>query len=176
MLTGSALVRVIFLLAAAAAIAGAVQFVWYGGPDAPDVAAPTAPAAADPVAERPAEREPAPSAPVARATPAPAVAATMPTPPAPPPSQAPAPPPPPPSPAAGEAEIGTAESGAEPRAVALVDLNTAGVADLNRLKGGGAIGRSIVAHRPYASVDQLLSKRVLSRAVYQRIRDQVIVR
>ena len=58
----------------------------------------------------------------------------------------------------------------------MVDLNTASIADLNRLRGGGAIGRAIVTKRPYASVDQLLSKRVLSRGVYERIKDQVTVR
>ena len=47
---------------------------------------------------------------------------------------------------------------------------------LNRLRGGGAIGKAIVQHRPYTGIEQLLSKRVLSRAVYERIKDQVVVR
>ncbi|MCJ2140574.1 helix-hairpin-helix domain-containing protein [Methylobacterium sp. E-066] len=76
----------------------------------------------------------------------------------------------------GQAEIDQAEDNAGPRALALLDLNTASVADLNRLRGGGAIGRAITAKRPYTSVDQLLSKRVLSRAVYEKIKDQVTVR
>jgi len=78
--------------------------------------------------------------------------------------------------AAGQAEVNRAEDNAGPRALAVVDLNTASVADLNRLRGGGAIGRAIVAKRPYTSVDQLMSKRVLSRAVFERIKDQVTVR
>ncbi|GJE54962.1 ComEA family DNA-binding protein [Methylobacterium thuringiense] len=78
-------------------------------------------------------------------------------------------------PEAGEAEIAAAEA-ADPRAVDLADLNTGSLAELNGLKGGGAIGRAIIQHRPYASTDQLLSKRVLSRAIYQRIKDQVTVR
>ncbi|MCJ2069878.1 helix-hairpin-helix domain-containing protein [Methylobacterium sp. J-030] len=78
--------------------------------------------------------------------------------------------------AAAQAEVEKAEDSAGPRALAVVDLNTASVADLNRLRGGGAIGRAIVAKRPYTSVEQLLSKRVLSRAVYERIKDQVTVR
>ncbi|MBE7246173.1 MAG: helix-hairpin-helix domain-containing protein [Actinomycetospora chiangmaiensis] len=77
---------------------------------------------------------------------------------------------------AAQAEVDMAEDSAGPRALAVVDLNTASVADLNRLRGGGAIGRAIVSKRPYTSVDQLLTKRVLSRAVYERIRDQVTVR
>ncbi|WP_326491903.1 helix-hairpin-helix domain-containing protein [Methylobacterium oryzae] len=78
--------------------------------------------------------------------------------------------------AAGQAEVDRAEDSAGPRALAILDLNTASVADLNHLRGGGAIGRAIVAKRPYTSVEQLLSKRVLSRSVYEKIKDQVTVR
>ncbi|WP_348272464.1 helix-hairpin-helix domain-containing protein [Methylobacterium sp. 275MFSha3.1] len=78
--------------------------------------------------------------------------------------------------AAGQAEVDRAEDSAGPRALAILDLNTASVADLNHLRGGGAIGRAIVAKRPYTSVEQLLSKRVLSRPVYEKIKDQVTVR
>ena len=49
------------------------------------------------------------------------------------------------------------------------------LAQLNGLKGGGNIGRAIIQRRPYSSVDQLLSKRVLSRATYDKIKDQVTV-
>ncbi|MFD1354935.1 ComEA family DNA-binding protein, partial [Methylorubrum suomiense] len=80
----------------------------------------------------------------------------------------------PPTAAPDPAEV--AAENAPPPAVALIDLNTATLAELNGLKGGGAIGRAIIGHRPYASVDQLLSKRVLNRATYQRIKDQVTVR
>ncbi|MEE7440002.1 hypothetical protein MOR12E_13070 [Methylobacterium oryzae] len=78
--------------------------------------------------------------------------------------------------AAGQAEVDRAEDSAGPRALAILDLNTASVADLNHLRGGGAIGRAIVAKRPYTSVEQLLSKRVLTRPVYEKIKDQVTVR
>jgi len=53
----------------------------------------------------------------------------------------------------------------------LVDINTATVEELNRL--GGRFGRAIVAGRPYASIDELLSKRVLTRATFSQIRDQI---
>jgi DNA uptake protein ComE-like DNA-binding protein len=86
---------------------------------------------------------------------------------------APAPePPPPPAPAAAAA----AQDATGPRALNVVDLNTATLAELNALQGGGSIGRAIIQKRPYASVDQLLSKRVLSRATYEKIKDQVTVR
>jgi DNA uptake protein ComE-like DNA-binding protein len=53
-----------------------------------------------------------------------------------------------------------------------VDLNSASVAALNAL-GGGMIGRAIVGGRPYASPEDLLAKRVLNRATYERIKDQI---
>ncbi|MCJ2130870.1 ComEA family DNA-binding protein [Methylobacterium sp. E-045] len=73
-------------------------------------------------------------------------------------------------------ETQQASDNAGPAAVSVVDLNTASVAELNGLKGGGMIGRAIAQRRPYASVDQLLSKRVLSRSTYERIKNQVTVR
>lgn len=81
---------------------------------------------------------------------------------------------PPSNPAATAAQDAIDSAG--PRAVSVVDLNTGSLAELNALKGGGLIGRAIVQRRPYTSVDQLLSKRVLSRSTYDRIKDQVTVR
>jgi hypothetical protein len=185
MLSGSAFLRVVILLVVAAGLAGLVQFYWL--PHAPEpepVAVPEEP-------PRPARRiDPAPMpAPIpAPATPSSEV--QIPAQPAPTPQISPppvpavpspeAPPPaapqvsPSPTPAEDAAEIAADNAG--PRATAIVDLNTASVAELNALKGGGMIGRSIVQKRPYTSVDQLLSKRVLSRATYERIKDQVTVR
>jgi DNA uptake protein ComE-like DNA-binding protein len=57
-----------------------------------------------------------------------------------------------------------------------VNLNTASLEDLNRLSGGGLIGRAIIRGRPYTSPEDLLKKEVLSRAVYNRIKDQVAAR
>ena len=58
----------------------------------------------------------------------------------------------------------------------LVDLNTASVEQLNSLRGGGRIGRAIIRGRPYASAEDLIKKRVLTRAAYDAIKDQVTVR
>jgi len=69
-------------------------------------------------------------------------------------------------------------SAVEPPAVgavngkAPVDLNSASVDELNRL-GAGRIGRAIVQGRPYASAEDLVRKRVLSRSTFARIKDQV---
>jgi DNA uptake protein ComE-like DNA-binding protein len=67
----------------------------------------------------------------------------------------------------------TVDDGAAATLSTTVNLNTASVEALNQLTGGGAIGRTIVAHRPYRSVDDLLSKRVLRRSVFDRIKAQV---
>ncbi|MDH2310220.1 ComEA family DNA-binding protein [Methylobacterium brachiatum] len=172
MLSGPAILRISVLLILAGILAALVQFLLPNPPPAP-IPAPVAEAPAEPV---PAEQTAPPR------TPEPA-----PRPAAPPPEAVPARPAQMPSDALafpnetvpvqqGEAEIDRAEESAGPRALALLDLNTASAADLNKLRGGGAIGRAIIAKRPYASVDQLLSKRVLSRAVYEKIKDQVTVR
>jgi DNA uptake protein ComE-like DNA-binding protein len=55
-----------------------------------------------------------------------------------------------------------------------VDLNSASVEELNAL-GGGRIGRAIVNGRPYRSPDELLHKRVLTRATFEQIKEQIIV-
>ena len=189
MLSGPAILRVSILLIIAGILAAVVQFLLPSPAPAP------LPPSAQ-VAESPAPVQPAPPTPVPppaspgpdrgpnplpqTATPPPAAATPAPVQ---MPSDALAFPSDPAAPAepqgqeaAGQAEIDKAEDSAGPRALAVVDLNTAPVADLNRLRGGGAIGRAIVAKRPYASVDQLLTKRVLSRSVYERIKDQVTVR
>jgi DNA uptake protein ComE-like DNA-binding protein len=53
----------------------------------------------------------------------------------------------------------------------LVDINTASVDELNSL--GGRFGRAIVAGRPYTTVDELVSKRVLTRSTFSQIKDQI---
>ena len=54
---------------------------------------------------------------------------------------------------------------------ARVDINTASVEELNRL--GGRFGRAIIAGRPYADIDELVSKRVLTRSTFSQIKDQI---
>lgn len=184
MLSGSAMIRVGVLLVTAALLAGLVQYLWpRTAPEPTVVRAPQtsgAPPAPEPLPAPLPAPEPAPPAP--RAAPQP-----PPVNPAPPPVVA-APPEPAPQPASRAAAppapgfvlpaldaAETAQDTAGPRAVALVDLNTGTLAQLNGLRGGGNIGRAIIQRRPYSSVDQLLSKRVLSRTTYDRIKDQVTV-
>lgn len=54
-----------------------------------------------------------------------------------------------------------------------VDINAASADDLNRL--GGRIGRAIIAGRPYRTIDELVSKRVITRSTFSQIKDQITV-
>jgi len=47
--------------------------------------------------------------------------------------------------------------------------------DLNTLDGAGSLGKAIIRGRPYASVDDLVKKRVLRRTSFEKIKDQVTV-
>ena len=55
----------------------------------------------------------------------------------------------------------------------LIDINTASADDLNRL--GQRFGKAIIAGRPYRFVGELVSKRVLKRSTFSRIKDRITV-
>ncbi len=52
------------------------------------------------------------------------------------------------------------------------NLNSASSTALDHL-GGGHIGQSIIKHRPYHSVEDLVKKRVVRRSVFEQIKNQV---
>ncbi|MGU3536232.1 ComEA family DNA-binding protein [Methylobacterium sp. A54F] len=174
MLSGSTVLRISGLLIVAGLLAALVQLVWPHGDAAPEpaatgVEAPRTPEAREiPPAPVPPMPEPRPGSVAEPAAPPP----VRPLPAEPIPTVVRPPEPPPPS---GQQAVEQAEETTPPRAVALVSLNTGTLAELNRLRGGGSIGRAIIQKRPYASVGELLTKRVLSRATYDRIKDQVTV-
>ena len=63
---------------------------------------------------------------------------------------------------------------AEARDPQLLDINTASSDELDRL--AGRIGKAIVRGRPYKSIDDLVSKRVLNRGTFGQIKDRITVR
>lgn len=58
----------------------------------------------------------------------------------------------------------------------LVNINTAELKELDSLRGiGQTYGQSIVEHRPYSNVDELLSKGVLKQSVFNKVKNLVTV-
>ena len=59
----------------------------------------------------------------------------------------------------------------------LLDINSASEADLKALPGiGEAYSKKIIAGRPYAKKDQLLSKKILPKATYDKIKDKIVAK
>lgn len=61
---------------------------------------------------------------------------------------------------------------AKPRSGA-IDINRASEDELDHLPGGGRIGHSIIKHRPYKTVVDLVHKRVLRLGAFQRIQSAI---
>ncbi len=178
MQSGSMIARVVLVLVATAASIGLASLYFFGDGHRSEPASTEQPASPT-VAERTPDpapapepvRPPDPSTPPLSADPAPQAAAPAPEPSAPtmPPAPAPTPEPAPMANAAPATNLAPAGSD-------LVDINTASVDEINRIKGVGLPGKSIVKNRPYKSVDELLTKKAVKPATFKKIKDKVTVR
>ena len=76
-----------------------------------------------------------------------------------------------------DAKAPAASKSAADRTKAPVDLNSAPVEELKALEGiGEAYSKKIVEGRPYKSKDELVSRKIVPQATYDKIKDQVVAR
>ena len=60
---------------------------------------------------------------------------------------------------------------------ALLDINTAPASELETLPGvGEAYSKKIVENRPYKRKDELLKKKIVPQATYDKIKDHIIAK
>lgn len=57
-----------------------------------------------------------------------------------------------------------------------ININTASESELDSLSGVGPVTASkIISGRPYETVEELLNKKIVSKAVFEKIKDQIVV-
>ena len=62
-------------------------------------------------------------------------------------------------------------------AATLIDINSASEAELKKLPGiGDAYAAKIVQNRPYRAKNQLIQKKIIPQATYDKIKDQIIAK
>lgn len=76
-----------------------------------------------------------------------------------------------------EKKTDAAATAAKPPAEELIDINTATEEQLKKIAGiGDEYSKKIIAGRPYAKKDQLKSRKIITDALYEKIKDKIIAK
>lgn len=74
----------------------------------------------------------------------------------------------------GEGALGAAVSSGISSGTGLININSAGLSELDTLSGIGPVtAQKIIDNRPYSLIEDLLSKKVVSSSVFGKIRDKI---
>lgn len=58
----------------------------------------------------------------------------------------------------------------------LVNINTAGSSELDKLSGiGPTYAQKIIEQRPYSTIEELVSKKVISKSLFEKIKDSITI-
>lgn len=58
----------------------------------------------------------------------------------------------------------------------LININTASLGELDSLPGIGPVyGQSIIEHRPYSTLDELVSSGAIKQSLYDKIKDKITI-
>jgi len=78
------------------------------------------------------------------------------------------------TPPSGSADYGQVSGAAI--VIGKININTASQSELEALSGVGPVTASkIISARPYSTVEELISKKAVGKAVYEKIKDSVVV-